>query len=238
MKNFFVIFFICTCSFAATAQKHLVVDANASVRNLNGTFNAIKVSGGIDVYISQSAEIALAVSALQDDVKENLKTVIEGDVLKIFYESNNNWKRRNSKLRVYVSCTSLKKIEASVACNVILVDSLQSENLNLQISGASQLNGKFNVDNLDIKLSGASDLYISGIAKKVNMDCSGASDVHGFDLQTDDCDIIASGASDISITVNNQLVAKATGASEINYKGAANITKIESSGASSIQKEN
>jgi len=94
------------------------------------------------------------------------------------------------------------------------------------------------VSTLDINLNGASDAKISGTAKTVNIKSSGASDVKAFDLVTDVCNANISGASDVNITVNSELTAFATGASDIKYKGNGAIKEKHSSGASSITKEN
>jgi len=53
---------------------------------------------------------------------------------------------------------------------------------------------------------------------------------------TDYCDVTASGASGVQITVNKELSAKVSGASDINYKGAGLIRDLKSTGASSIKK--
>ena len=85
-----------------------------------------------------------------------------------------------------------------------------------------------------MNLSGASDVSISGTASVVNIESSGASDVKAFDLVTDMCTAKASGASDVNITVNKELNAHASGASDIYYKGSAVIKDMQSSGASNV----
>ena len=102
--------------------------------------------------------------------------------------------------------------------------------------GASDLKGKIDVKKLSVDLSGASDITISGNAAQLDIEASGASDFRGFDLVTDVCDVRASGASDIKITVNVSLSAHASGASDVRYKGNGKITDIKSSGSSSVSK--
>jgi len=215
-----------------------VVDPNASTRELSGQFDAIKVSNGIDLYLSQSDNIAVAVSAVNDIYKEGIKTVIENGTLRIFYEGDKGWNKKDRKLRAYVSFSELKKIDASGACNIIVAGSITSTTLVLHMSGTCDFNGNVKVNTLDINLSGASDAKISGTAITVNIKSSGASDVKDFDLVTDFCNANISGASDVHITVNTELTASASGASDIKYKGNGVIKEKHSSGASSIMKEN
>ena len=211
---------------------------STSVRSLEGNFNAIKVSGGIDLYLSQSDNIAIAVSAANENIKAGIKTVIENGTLNVFYKGDKSLKRKDRKIKVYVSFKDLKKIDASGACDVIVAGSLTVGALEIQMSGACDFTGMVKVNTLSINLSGASDLRISGTANTVVIISSGASDVKGYDLVTDVCNANASGASDINITINRELNANASGASNVYFKGAALIKEINSSGASNIARKN
>ena len=86
MKKIVLFLAACCFVFITNAQNEIVVDANASVRTVAGQFDAIKVSGGIDLYLSQAADVAIAVSASNENFKEGIKTVIEDGILKIFYK--------------------------------------------------------------------------------------------------------------------------------------------------------
>jgi Putative auto-transporter adhesin, head GIN domain len=238
MKKIFLILTVVCAVFRANAQNDIVVDPNASVRNVTGQFDAIKVSGGIDLYLSQSDNVAVAISASDESYKDGIKTAIENGTLRIFYEGEKGWMKKDRKLRAYVSFTELKKIDATGACDVFVVGSVTTATLILHMSGACDFSGMVKVNTLDINLSGASDAKISGTANTVNIKSSGASDVKAFELVTDVCNANVSGASDVHITINSELTASASGASDITYKGNGVIKEKHSSGASSISKEN
>ena len=175
MKKIFFLLLIFISSAAAFAQNEIVVDPNASVRTVNGNFNAIKVSGGINLYLSQSANEAVAISASEDKYKDGIKTVIENGTLKIYYEGDKGWNKKDRKLRVYVSFKNLEKINASGACDVVVSGTIAVTSLDMQLSGACDFNGKITVDKLKLDLSGASDVKISGTANTVDIESSGAS---------------------------------------------------------------
>jgi hypothetical protein len=50
------------------------------------------------------------------------------------------------------------------------------------------------------------------------------------------CNVKASGASDIKITVNKELSAQASGASDVRYKGERIIRDLKTSRSSSVSK--
>ena len=140
-------------------------------------------------------------------------------------------------MRVYVSFSNLKKIDASGACDVIVAGSISTKALELHLSGACDFKGMIKVNTLNINLSGASDAKISGTVNTVNIKSSGASDVKGYDLVTDIYNANISGASDVHITINSELTVSLSGASDIKYMGNGVIKEKHSSGASSISKE-
>lgn len=222
----------------ATAQQNVVVDPNASVRNLQGIFNAIQVSDGIDLYLSQSDQAAVAVSAADERSKSDIKTELKNSTLFIKYDGDRGWIKKNKKLKVYVSFKELTGINASGSSDVFVLGKLTTTNLDIHMSGACDFKGAVYANKLNLKLSGASDVHISGSVNILDIESSGASDVKSFDLVANYCKANVSGASDVQITVNKELTAQATGASDIRYKGNALLKEKQNSGASSIRKVN
>ena len=233
MKFYSTILFLFIAAFA-TAQKQFIVDPDAVVREISGSFSSIKISSGIHIYLSKGNEEVLAVSASNDKYKEGIKTEIINGVLNIFYAGEKIRFGNNYKLNVYIAYKKLEQIQASGASNIYVAGVMELPLLNVQMSGASEFKGEIKIDELNIKLSGASNMKLYGIAKNINIESSGASDVKGYDLVTETCNIKSSGASDVNITVTKEIFANASGASNIYYKGPAELKLKQSSGASSI----
>lgn len=232
-----IIFILLLITFSSFAQDKTINDRNAAVRDVSG-FNAIKVSGGIDIFLSQSESEAVAVSASEEKYRDRIKTEVVDSVLKIYYdEEKGNWNISNKKLRAYISFKNLNTLKASGASDIKATNTIAVPTLNVNLSGASDFDGKVNIDDLVIGLSGASDVKIEGTAKSIKIDASGASDIKGYDLITEECVADVSGASDIRVTVNKQISAHASGASSVFYKGDAVMKEVHTSGASSISKK-
>lgn len=236
------IFFVVVTAFGfliSNAQKDIVNDPDVEMRNVTGTFTAIKISGGIDLFLSQDDKEAVAVSSNDTKTKEAIKTVVENGTLRIYFDGDNkgwgNWKNR--KMRAYVSFKTLEKLIASGASDVQVSGTITGSSLEMEMSGASDFKGAVRVSSLKMELSGSSDVKIAGSATVVTINSSGASDVNGYDLVTDICTAKASGASDINITVNKELNANASGASDIYYKGEGTIKESHTGGASTIAKK-
>lgn len=238
MKKLIILIGIMSTLFSVYAQEDILVDPNAEQRSLNASFHALKISGGMDLYLSQSDIESIAVSASEERFRNGIKTVVENGVLRIFYDGEKSWSSKNKKLKVYLSFRSLDKIEASGATDIRISGIIAVPSLDMVISGACDFKGAVKLDKLNMNLSGASDVKISGTAGDVKIESSGASDVKGFELVADYCTAKASGASDINITVNKELNAYASGASDIYFKGAGLIRDMKSSGASNVSRKN
>ncbi|MEP6585073.1 MAG: head GIN domain-containing protein [Ginsengibacter sp.] len=237
MKSLFILLFTIFC-FSAFAQQNIINDVNAQVRDVTA-FSGIKVSGGIDVWLSQGNDYALAVSAIEEKYRDNIKTEIRNGVLTIWYDSDNlKWNRGDKKLRAYISFKMLERLEASGACDLKINETLNVENLVLRLSGACDINGAVKVSNMTMDLSGASTVKITGHVDNLKLESSGASDVKNYDLVVENCIAKLSGASDVKITVNNSITASASGASSLNYKGNPEKKDVATSGASSISQRN
>jgi hypothetical protein len=216
-------------------------DPNAEPREAKN-FHAISISNAFDVFISQGNEEAVAVSASEEKYRQNIRTEVRDGVLKIWFEKNgkfwNGFNQGGMKLRAYISFKNIDKLSVSGACDIHVSGVINADDLTIHLSGASDFKegGKINAKKLSIDATGASDMNISGSANELHIEATGASDFKGFDFVTDYCDAKVSGASTINITVNKELSAHATGASNVNYKGDGLIREIKTSGASNVSK--
>ncbi len=220
------------------AQK-TIRDANAQSRNGLKNFHAVQVSHGIDLYLTQSSEEAVAVSAVSDEYRDKIITEVVDGVLKIYYEKNNSWNwgsnSGNKKLKAYVSVKNLDKLSASGGSDVAFESVIKSNKLSISLSGGSDLKGEIVCDDLSLTASGGSDADLKGRATEARISASGGSDVNGYGLITDICKVISSGGSDVNITVNKEMNADASGGSDIRYKGNA-TARTSKSGSSDIRK--
>lgn len=237
MKKILAISIMVLCSLVSVAQDQLIVDANAKLRTLNGSFNSIRISHAIKVVITQSDTEGLAVSANEEKYMEDIITELDGSTLVIRLKNNSWTGKRNRQVKVYVSFKKLESLDISGASDVVTVGAIKQPSLRLDLSGASTLRGELETGTLSLDMSGASQLSLKGSAKVLKADCSGASDMNAYDFTVDLANLDVSGASDIEINVTKEIKAEATGASSISYKGNASVTNVRTSGASSINKK-
>jgi len=217
-------------------NKNTFADKSVTTRKMK-KFTQINVHGSFHVHYVTGNSFDIAVGTDEASLQEKIITTVEDGVLDISSTQNLwSWWNGNSKVNIYISTPTLTHIKASGAANFIVHDMLNTSELALVFSGASQFNGKVNLDALYAVFSGASDLKIAGKTTKATFKFSGASDGAAYSLLADTIQIITSGASSAQLSVTKNLDAIASGASDIKFKGSP-IMNIRSSGASSIVKK-
>lgn len=236
MRKLLLILITCSYVVAAQAQKTVIHDANAELRADVKGFHGIEVSNAINLYLSQGDTETVVVSAPDIKWRDRIRTEVKDGILHIYLE-NPHFSMGNTKLKAYVSFTTLDRLEASGASDIFVDGVISGDALSVTLSGASDFRGAINVRELRMNQSGASDAHITGaVSGTAFFESSGASDVKGYDLVTQNCKVHASGASDIRVTVNKDLSADVSGASSVYYKGDGAARDVHSSGASTVKK--
>jgi hypothetical protein len=238
MKQLFILFLFISGLVSANAQEtqHLVKDANAQQRSV-GSFTGIQVSGAIDVYVTQSKESAVAVSAASAEMRDNIITEVRGNTLYVSFKGNwsSGWK--DPKAKAYISISTLEMLDVSGASDVNLVGTIKGGDLLVKLAGASDIKGDIQYNNARFVITGASDSKLTGKVGRIKIQASGASDCNCYDLIADIAEINASGASDVQINVQQEISVQASGASSVNYKGSPQLKTAKVEGASSFSKK-
>src|SRR6476660_4162599 len=165
MKKLFSIALVSLFSTMLVAQDVTVVDANASPRQISGSFSKIKVSSAMKVILTQGDTESVVVSASEEKYKADIMTEVKNNTLHIYSDNNGMWvNKTNRKLKVYVSFKQLEAITVSGASDVAVADAIKQQSLRVEVSGASTLKTAVDLNTLAIDMSGASKLAVSGRA--------------------------------------------------------------------------
>lgn len=224
---------------AAIAQQgNVIADPNATVRTLSGSFTAISVSSGVDLYLTQGNEESIAVSASDEKYMARFRTEVENGTLKIYYDNKGvTWtSNENRKLKAYVSFKTLQKLHGAAGSEVTVKGSITADNLEMKFSSGSEFNGEINAKQVTVDQSSGSEINISGKAEKLSIEVSSGGSFKGYDMAVDFCDAQASSGGEVKITINKELSAKANSGGGIRYKGAALIRDININSGGLVKK--
>lgn len=195
------------------------------------SFNRIDISGGFEVFINQGNEEKLEV-----EIDENLLELIETstkDNTLIVKTKKSIGESKSQKL--FITVVNIEDIDVSGAIELKNKGTLETENLEIEVSGAADINLKVDVENLDMDMSGASETTLSGKASNFEIDLSGAGELEADKLKSRNVIIDISGAGSAVVNAKKTLNVKVSGAGSVKYKGNPKITK-DISGAGSVEK--
>jgi hypothetical protein len=216
------------------------VKPSAAITTRNEAFtdyNMIEASHAFQVYVNFSD----TEESIEIEANENLHQYIEvtnvNDVLHIGLRDQISV-RGSATLKAYITTKHVSSYSGSGATSFIIESPLISEDVHVYLSGASVFNGELQAVNVVADLSGASVMNISGLTDIFDIEASGASVFKGYGFEAKKLEAQISGASNISITVEDEINIEASGASSLNYKGNATVKSQNLSGASSIRNTN
>ncbi|MFD2874326.1 head GIN domain-containing protein [Mucilaginibacter ximonensis] len=209
--------------------------ANIEDRHLSG-FHAIDAAASFDVYITQGRTESVKVEAPADVIKEVL-TDVRGGTLNIHTKNHfGGWGNifNHKKVVVYVTVTSIDDINLTGSGDIYFKDGLNTGNINIQITGSGDIQGKLTARVLNAGISGSGDLKLWGRAETQKVEISGSGDYTARDLNTATTTVSISGSGDASVYASATLNAQITGSGDITYGGNPKRVAKAKSGSGDI----
>jgi hypothetical protein len=198
----------------------------------------VAVSSFTRLQVSWGFEVTAAVGQpslklrVDDNLDRYLDVGVEGDTLRIALKRVSSVS--DATLQATVTAPSLAQIQGSGSSRVHLQNRLAADELRVELSGASRLDGPVDSKSATAAVSGASQVELSGRAASLNASASGASHLLLQQLQVDALDVSLSGASNAEVSVRRTISASLSGASSLRYRGSPTFTKQDLSGSSSV----
>ncbi|MDR1056398.1 MAG: DUF2807 domain-containing protein [Prevotellaceae bacterium] len=195
-----------------------------------GSFDKINSCCGIDVYITEGTLSTLKVETNYEEMLDEIITRVKDDELEISLKRNNRKGMRNLKMKVYVSATGLKLIDASSGSDIYSTNQLNTDNIELSASSGADITLDLKADNINCKATSGSDIKLKGTAQFAKLRANSGADIKMRDMTVARADAKASSGSDIVLYVTDELDANASSGADITYYGnPKNVNKRASS---------
>jgi hypothetical protein len=196
------------------------------------SFDEIKVSTGIDVYLRQGNNQSITVEA-DENLHEYIRTEINAGVLHVYSDAN----IREAKMkRVYVTMKEVRSLRTTSAGDIIGETPVKGDEIELGASSAGDIRLEVYANDLEINISSSGNIRLSGEAEMLNADLSSAGDLEAYGLVVKEADVSVSSAGDAQINVTDKLVARASSAGDISYQGNPKQVDARSSSAGGIRR--
>lgn len=193
-------------------------------------FSGIDLAGIGDVYLTQG-ENHLRIEA-EDNIIRLIKTEVRGGKLAIYHKEK--CINPHMPIKIFVSTPDLDSLSISGSGRIISQSPVESDALNLRISGSGNMELNAVCQDLKAIISGSGGAYLKGEAAKSEIVISGSGAMHGYDLQTDQTRIIISGSGIAEIYVKEELDALISGSGSLYCKGNPEIVSQTISGSGRV----
>jgi len=218
MKNLFTktIAILCLTTLLTSCSADLFnsVNGNRNVitkaRKVNNDFSGIKVSTGIDLYLTQGNSNKIMVEA-DENLHDIIITEVKDDILKIYVDKS-IWRAKAKK--VYVTFTKLDMLKATSGSDVYSKNTIISDEISIAATSGA-----------DIKISIDAASATSG------------SSINAYNLESRNTIAKASSGADINIYASEKLEANASSGGDIDFKGAPKQIRKKTSSGGSVSKK-
>ncbi|MDQ1088195.1 head GIN domain-containing protein [Siphonobacter sp. SORGH_AS_1065] len=195
-------------------------------------FDRLAMSNGLKVSVVQGNAYRIVAHGHRADV-DDLDVRKVNDELRISYRHNRN---RQYDMELEITMPYLESVDFSGAVEADITGFEQEPQVDVRLSGASELWFSGTVDFLSADLSGASELELEGYANQMDVILSGASELDAFEFPVYDAAVDLSGASKAEVTASQNLKVRAAGASALWYRGNPRMD-VQSSGGSTVRRD-
>jgi hypothetical protein len=194
-------------------------------------FDRLEIDGNFNVFLDQTGKAGLRIEA-DENIMDVIKVYESGNKLEIRSEVNI---LRAKKKDLYINIDDLKKLELFGAIEIRSEGKLSFQTLDIDGSGAIDMNMDVEADMLKIDISGAADFDLKGKVENAELVLSGAGGFDLIDLEVEKMNVEISGATHAKVYVTDDLKVEISGVGVVKYKGHPDITK-NVSGIGSLKK--
>ena len=199
-------------------------------------FDYLDIGNTFIAYVTRHPTYDIKVET-KDQRIEHIEFEQNADQLKIRYRETRSFLNSDrEKIILHIKMPDLEGIDLHGGTQTY-VSGFQTDNFQIALSGTAFAEVNLVTEDIDIDMSGASKLILKGNGKYMNLNASGIANINAFDFIVDEANVDAVAAVTANLFVNDYLNVDAAGGCTIKYKGDPRINKDELIG-SNIQKVN
>jgi len=214
------------------------------------SFNKIDNTGTFNVYIKQDSVFSVTIQA-ESNLVPHVRTIINGNTLKIDTREN---LKENYPVNVFVSTPVIEGAYLS-GSGFVSLDSLDTDYLEIALSGSGKIQGYTETNSLvvkisgsgiidlasytntsDIRISGSGDIYLTGASSSGSFSISGSGQIKSSGFSQNECVAKISGSGDMFLNVSDFLDVTIAGSGSIYYIGNPS-TNVKITGSGQLIKQ-
>lgn len=223
-----------SCNFSMDFGQGVIGNGNvvSTNRTISKAFNEIKISQGLDLYITQSNDVSLNVEA-DDNLHNLIMTDVENNVLKIYTTENI---RSASSKKITLTIKDISAIKATSGSDVYSTNTIAVDALALTTTSGADMELEVNTKRLNCKSTSGSDIKLSGKTEQFYAEATSGSDIKASNLNAETSSVKATSGADISVNTSKELTAKATSGGDVRYSGNPETVNTSDTSSGSVKR--
>ncbi len=198
-------------------------------------FASVEVLNVLDAEIVQSDSYSVTIRA-DDNILDLIKVSKNGETLSVRMRQGFTISTEVT-LEARITMPDLEALGLSGASSATVSGFRSEDQIDIEVSGASNLDGDLEAERIDLDVSGASRVTLTGSAAEATIVVSGASNLDLAEFIVDTAEVMLSGASGASVNVEERIdPVDVSGASRLRYLGDPSLGDVSTSGASTLDK--
>jgi hypothetical protein len=198
-------------------------------------YSGLQISGDFDAFVRFSETEERIEIETNTNLQDKILVSKDGNTLKIRLNNNVNV-RGNATMKAYITTQNISDYRISGDSYVELENVLLSDHVSIDVTGDSHFIGEIEATTLFVDLKGDSEVDAFGTTNTLNADLSGDSELKDYNMVVADLILKLTGNSEAILSVSETIDVDASGDSELNYRGGAEIIRQRLTGGSKINK--
>ena len=195
-------------------------------------FDRLEIGDGFHVEVRHGGTYSVLVRGDRRNL-DDLVVRTNGETLVVRYD---DYRQRRHQTYITITMPSLRAVYFSGGVQAEIDGFHDAGIFDAYLSGGSFCQLHATIERLQAVLSGGSHLSVRGNGDSITADLSGGSLLKAFSFPAKMGALSLSGASYAEISVDTSLDVKASGASQVRYRGTP-VLKVEVSSASAVQQD-
>ncbi len=205
----------------------------SETRKISDDFTRINAGNGLNVFLTNSADISLEVEA-DENLHELIETYVDNGTLYIKTTKNIGFAKAK-KIHVFVD--KLNEIDIHSGGEIISDNTFKAKNFKINASSGGGINMRLAVQDLVCETSSGANLNLKGTAKTIKVNSTSGSNLNAYELAALSCDVDVSSGANVRLNISETFNGNASSGGGITYKGNPEIVKRSNSSGGSISNE-
>lgn len=199
-------------------------------RTPNSSFDGIKVSQGINLFLIQGNDEKITVET-DENIQDILITKVNNNrILEVYFDKNI---RKATTKNVYVTAKNINLLSTSSGASLTSEEPIKSETVQLKSSSGSSIRVEIISNDISSSSSSGSSIKIIGKTTSFLAKSSSGSTIRAERLEAAEVEAKASSGANINVNASEVLDATASSGGSVNFEGTPKkLIKNTSSGGS------